>query len=270
MMRYLKFYFILLSLVLISIFVSPSSAHTLNDNEPPIPPWPTYITVDMYLLDENGNNLGIPCGSVSTNYGCTKYCTDPHNKCDTTRVADYPYQSSTIDVPLETYYLLNVLTTEMNPTYYSQPAALQAQAIAARPYLGNQINNDPGCCNNSISYQAFVPFAWGSLNEDENYSLHEPGMATPCSGELSISQQRACDAIASQHYIAQANNNPFLLPALAMFSSDIETETVDHTTGEDGKPYLKSVKEPISTNCDANTDLVNAHGIGFSQEGANR
>ncbi|GAB4401998.1 MAG: hypothetical protein OHK0052_25380 [Anaerolineales bacterium] len=224
----------------------------------------------MYQLDDFGNKKSDLCTPTSTNYGCTKYCTDPYDNCDITRVVDYPYASSTINVPIETYYLLNVLTTEMNPGLYNQPAALQAQAIAARSYMGYFLNNpNPDKpYNNSITYQAFVPFAWDSLNPVSSYTPLEPTTANPClAGGLSDLQQLVCEAVAPAYYIAQVNNNPNFLPAKALFSADIENQTVDATAD---KPYFKGVADPISTACDANTDFNNAHGIGLSQEGASR
>lgn len=271
-MRHLKYTILLLMSILLlgSYFIHSSASETPLDG---IPPFPTYVTVEMYVLDSEGNNTGLPCNTTTTGrrYGCTKYCTDYFfPKCNYSHNDDYPYDSSTIDVPVETYYLLNVLTTEMDPAKYSQLAALQAQVIVARSYMGYIINNPEGMppLNNSIEWQAFMPFAWDSLNTYENYTPFEPYIETPCSAVgFPRAQQLACDAIASKHYIAQAPNNPDLRPAKALFFSDIDNYTVDATYD---KPYLKGVPEPISTNCDADWPTYPNHGWGFSQEGANR
>jgi hypothetical protein len=53
----------------------------------------------------------------------------------------YPFSTSTPSVPVETNYPLNVVSKEMSSSL-SDPAALGAQAIAARSYMAYHVNNN--------------------------------------------------------------------------------------------------------------------------------
>ncbi|MCE7920680.1 MAG: hypothetical protein DYG85_14415 [Chloroflexi bacterium CFX1] len=226
------------------------------------PPFPETVIITMYRLLPDGTRTDIQCEVGDTNFGCTAFCnnTSPY-ECEDSRQEPYPYSSSIIDVPIETYYLLSVLSQELNPSQYPEPTALHAQTVVARSYLGYYLNNPPDePYNNSNTFQVFIPYKWDSLNPSAEPL--EPGETDPCANSTVNTEQRmACDALASGNSIASHTSG---LAAKAMFFADVQEQTVDATFD---KPYLKSVQEPISVSCDSDNF---GHGIGFSQEGAVR
>jgi peptidoglycan hydrolase-like amidase len=152
----------LYSLLIIFLFfrATPSKAAPLA-----IPPYPSTVNVTMYGLQPDGTRKAFTCNSGNKNFGCTAFCTDYNSEvCNLYRAQGYPYPTSTISAPIESYYLLDVISQEMNPWIYSEQVAVEAQAIAARSYLGWHINNTPGSFDNSNSYQVFIPFKFDSLN----------------------------------------------------------------------------------------------------------
>ncbi len=257
----------LFGLFLLGNFYTHSTAAPLTDG---IPPFPNTVEVKMYELRSDGSKTDTLCTPASTNYGCTAFCNTPNNtQCSPHiyPVKNYPYTTSTLSVPVETYYLLDVVSTEMTPTFdgYGQQSALHAQAIAARSYMGWHINNST-TYNNSISFQAYVPYKFDSLNPSA--VPLEPNTTDPCAaGSLNALQQKVCAAVASRYYIARAEDNPNKRPAFAEFSSDAYLRTA---TGDHG--YLIKVEDPISYD-PAILDIIsvsNAHQRGMSQNGANR
>lgn len=246
----------LLSSLSLSLVSLPQSIDTPME----IPPFPSTVSVEMYQLYGDGTSTGNLCSSGPQNWGCTAYCTD-RPECNTSQQKEYPYTTNVIDVPIETYYLLNVLSQELNPLRYPEPIALYAQAVVARSYMGYYLNNPPqDPYNNSNAFQVFIPFKWDSLNPSAEPL--EPNEANPCANDaLNTAQRMACDALASGNSIASHASG---LAAKVMFFSDVREQTVDASSD---KPYLKSVQEPISVSCDADNF---GHGWGFSQEGAVR
>jgi hypothetical protein len=258
-----KLIFSILGLVLLSSLATRSSAAPLA-----VPPYPTYVAVQMYQLTENGTALpDKPCDAGNRKYGCTIYCNNPDwDVCDHTWSFGYPYAGSTAYPVIETYYLLDVVSQEMNPLQFGEPIALHAQAIAARSFLGWYLNNAPGGYDNSNGRQVFIPYKFDSLNPAA--IPLEPNTTNPCaSGSLNNPQRLVCNAIASRYYLARADNNPNNYPAFAEFTADVEAATHDHP--EMWRfPYLKGVADPISAACDS-IDF-GANLAGMSQKGANR
>jgi hypothetical protein len=222
----------------------------------------------MYGLQPDGTRKAFTCNFGSTNYGCTAFCRDySSDVCEYGRAAlGYPYSTSTISALIESYYLLDVVSQEMNPWIYSEQVALDAQAIAARSFLGWYINNAPGGYDNSNNRQVFIPFKFDSLNPSAEPL--EPAIVDPCStGSLNDQQHLICGTIASRFYIARGYNNPNSYPAFAEFTSDVKTMTRNNPDLT-SFPYLASVLDPISTACDSAD--VGANLDGMSQKGANR
>jgi len=176
-------------------------------------------------------------------------------------------------VPIESYYLLNVISQEMTPSVYGEPTALRVQAIASRSYAGWFINNAPDDFDNSSARQVFIPFRFDSLNPTAEPL--EPDETNPClSTTLNELQCMVCDAVSTGDYIGLSSVD---LPAFAEFSTDAYLQTVTNTDDRngDGKPdfpYLSSVDDPISYD-PAILDIIaatNAHQRGMSQGGLNR
>jgi hypothetical protein len=140
---------------------------------------------------------------------------------------------------------------------------LCAQAIAARSYAYWHINAGSQI-NNSISFQAFIPFKFESLAP-----VTFPSNANiPCaSANLNYSQQKVCDAVAPRYHVSYDEQ-----PAFTEFFADVRTRTLTNTTDidSDGKldyPYLRGVEDPISWEP---TIVDDGHGHGMSQKGASR
>lgn len=239
----------------------------------------SYVVMEMHSLTDVGGDRGIPCSPDNNkDWGCTAFCDNrlqngeiDHSYdgvCGRVRdpVHEYPYASSSLTVPVESWYLLNVVSQEMNPAIYSRPGALQAQAIAARSYLGWQMNNSTGTFTNANAFQVFIPYRFDRLNPSA--APLEPGQTSPCGQSgLNNAQRAACQAVAPRYYLARSDVD---LPAFAEFSSDVMAQTVSYVTPTPSGldfPYLRSVPEPISNACDADNG---GHGRGMSQEGAVR
>lgn len=56
-----------------------------------VPPFPSNVTVVMYRLDENGTSTGQLCAHGDKFFGCTAYCTDIPDQCNTSRQVAFPY-----------------------------------------------------------------------------------------------------------------------------------------------------------------------------------
>ena len=259
-------HFIMTTLVVMMPFLL--FATTSQAAEEDVPPYPDSVALTMYQLNPDGSRTTNLCYSGSLNYGCTAYCRDyGFEVCEYGHSGVvYPYSSSSINIPIETYYLLNVISTEMNPMIYGEPIALHAQTIAARSFLGWYLNNAPEYYNNSNDRQVFVPFKFDSLKPESNPM--EPFISEPCaSNSLNNAQQKVCTATNSHYYIAREYDNPANLPAFSEFTADVFAQTRDHPELYRFS-YLLGVDDPISTACDANDFGYNLAGM--SQEGANR
>ena len=76
---------------------------------------PNSVTVTMYRLDysRGGSSTGIPCtfDPPDTEWGCTWF-DEAHFPQD---IRPYPYPDNPVTVPIETDYVLDVLSQEMGP-----------------------------------------------------------------------------------------------------------------------------------------------------------
>jgi hypothetical protein len=229
-----------------------------------------YITVTMYTLDSWGNNTGGLCSEFPDRWGCTAFCTNS-DRCivNDTGIYPYPYDTAMITVPVQTYYLLDVVSAEMNPAMVTEPQAVRAQAVASRSYVWYHIENTilsgaAASIDNSNGKQVFVPHLYDALFP--KYLPLEPTIADPCDPLIPHSppQQRACDAVAPRHYLSRWNTDA---PAFAAFASDIKTETFTFPPATPPHPELVGVKEPVSTACNA---VTSGNPYGMSGNGAMR
>jgi len=140
--------FVIICLISSLIPTSESKAAYLT-----VPPWPTNVPVNMYELLDRGDITGTQCSTGDIVYGCTAFCYNSTIACEQSQLIGYPYSTSTIYIPIEKYYLLDVVSSEMNPWKWSELVALQAQAIAARSFIGYHLNNSLGLINNSMNFK---------------------------------------------------------------------------------------------------------------------
>ena len=234
------------------------------------PPSMTGSHLRMRRLYPNGESRGIDCGMDDKSYGCTVYCnnydwpTCPAEDDPARGSRPYPYPSAWPDISFDKDYLLDVVAQETSPGLFD-PAAIQAQAIAARSYAWYQINNSPGnVINNSTSFQVFLPLKFETFGPDPDNE------SDPCqSANLSVNQTRLCQAVGTDSYYLSWDDesNPEHLPARANFFSD----ALEHSTSSGDKAYLIGVEDPISNdNATCSAADSAAHSWGMSQEGAQR
>lgn len=230
-----------------------------------------YTDVWMYQLTPSGaiREPDTLCMPGDTNWGCTAFCDnidpDYNPYCERARTLGYPssYINYTATTHIEHDYLLDVVTQEMSPQVYKEPAALRAQVVAARSFAHYFVNNPPPTPyppynNSSENYQVFVPYRFDALNPTEPPIM--PGNdACGATNLLNAAQLLVCEAVEPHQFIALEGYD---IAARADFSADIfaRTETADKT-------YLIAVDDPISTGCGA---VTSGNGYGFSQQGANR
>ncbi len=230
-----------------------------------------YVTVTMHILDDNGGIDDQLCELNDMRWGCTAFCTNSEQcTASDTGIHPYPYgNEQTITVPVQTYYLLNVVSQEMNPAMVTEPQAVRAQAVASRSYVWYHIENTilsgaAASIDNSNGKQVFVPHRYDALFP--KYLPLEPTIADPCDPLIPQSppQQRACDAVAPRYYLSRWNTDA---PAFAAFGSDIKNETSTFPPATPPHPELVGVKEPISTACNA---VTSGNSYGMSGNGAMR
>lgn len=149
---------LLMALVTLSMFATNTRTSALPTGRPLLSYTPEpNISIDMYELRGNGFKTKTQCAPGSKKFGCTAFCnnTEPEygEWCKSgDPIIPYPYPSSTIIVPVQTYYLLDVLQGEMRLEMFPIPVALRAQAIAARSYAWWQYENVELPINNSNSF----------------------------------------------------------------------------------------------------------------------
>ena len=136
-------YVLLLSLMIVGIFLVVSAmAWSHSATAKPLFSYtpPDSVTVNMDRLDYSlgGSDTGIPCqfDPPDTAWGCTWF-DDVHFPQD---IRPYPYPTNPITVPIETDYMLDVLSQEMGPAFH--PTALRAGAVATRSYVWWLIGNN--------------------------------------------------------------------------------------------------------------------------------
>lgn len=205
---------------------------------------PSYVTVKMYRLVspedvENDESLkvgeihpsGALCSAQSIVYGCTAFINN------VTR--PYPYENDNpVLVPVETDYLLDVVSQEMGSAEFHQNAR-HAQAIAARSYAYHReqfdIHTGTPVMDNSTASQAFIPYRFEKWDNQSNFS---PNYYNPCytwSYNLLSQQKRICNAVdASDNYITGINH-VFGLPDAPLFGTNAPAftkyfaDTFDHS-----------------------------------------
>lgn len=240
---------------------------------------PSTITVTNYVLDPDfGFNIRDDfalCADNKSAIGCTKWADRNSNggNCDVaSRICtplppdkQYPYLTSTITIPFETTYLLNVIAQEMGLPGYNKTARY-ANAIAARTYA---LNGIPDGIDNSTSDQVFLPNAFDALLPDyaetppiQSVNSDSQNLSsTFCEDEkpfMNKNQVEVCNAVMQRFYMSLDNNS---LPLFAEFHTDSLELTV---AGGEG---LVAVDDPISIGERVELD---GHGRGLSQKGASR
>ncbi len=260
-------------IVSISIVISLGAIYGLAAASAPASP-PSTIQVEMFHLDGGlivtiGNTPAACNTPINQNrMGCTAFY-QPTNVLTPppATVVAYPYGSTAApDLSFDDEYLKNVVPLEMSVDI-APPAALQAQAIAARSYAWKKVGN----LNNSIGSQHFVPYYYEFLRVVQGDAAHNP-TTTPtaalsnCSLITPTYQRAICDALSTPevNYITPHETDE---PALAEFSADAWMQTNAGAT-----PNLQSVADPISTPVAIQTTVAEtgAHGRGMSQLGAIR
>ncbi|MCO5188578.1 MAG: SpoIID/LytB domain-containing protein [Anaerolineae bacterium] len=124
---------------------------------------PSNISVKMYRLnldgspwvDQNTGNRAL-CSYSSTVFGCTAFTGSWTYR--------YPYgHINPVSVPIETDYLLDVVSQEMGTITFNEEAR-HAQAVAARSFAYHHSHFDPytgaPTMNNSTEFQVFIPYRW--------------------------------------------------------------------------------------------------------------
>ncbi|HUN22699.1 MAG TPA: SpoIID/LytB domain-containing protein [Anaerolineales bacterium] len=181
-------------------------------------------------------------------------------------------------VRLQEDYLLDLVGQEMSPRFSLQ--ALTAQAIAARSYTWNHLNNKqdgtpPDKLDNSVDDHAFIPYRFESHNNSRNPSTYPTIGYTPCVGAsgtlLNTDQIRLCNAVVNRTYLARADS---ILPADAAYIADFveRSQQSPEALPPTNKTYLQAVEDPISRAGLGACSATNVPGnpFGMSQNGANR
>jgi hypothetical protein len=214
---------------------------------------PSTVNVTMYALNINTGARLTLCEPNDTRYGCTAVPSQP-----------YPFGSTnpvTIQIDgtaVNNRYLRDVLPREMGPALF-HPAALRAQAVAARTYALWHIQAG-STINNSIEFQAFVPRFYDTLSSTEK-GLVDAALAPP--------------RYYMSYHIPFANGFRTVQvdePIFSEFSADAYLQTLTHPQQNPRHPYLLGVQDPISYD-PAIPGIVsggNAHQRGMSQNGAGR
>lgn len=239
-------------LLLISLFLGMISSHSALASFSP----PSNISLRVYRLETSGAlwvnpSTGTPrlCSTNDIYYGCTAFVGNSSYP--------YPYRTNPVTIPIETDYLLDVVSKEVIVGAF-HPTAIQAQAIVARSYAYWHIRQG-SAINNSNQFQVFVPYAFEALATTT--SPNNPGNLCT-SSHLNTNQRIVCNAVTPRHYIAFGVSPNDDLPAFTQYFADIR-----HRTVNGGPPYLIAVDDPISSHPDIVPD---GHGHGLSQKGASR
>ena len=257
---------ICLSAIGLLLVCNPTFAYTPPEN----------IEVTIYRLTDIGTIWQHPvtnapqlCSSGDDDYGCTED-------------GDYPYpygNSNPVTIPIETDYLLDVISQEMGSFEFNDDAR-HAQAVAARTYA-YFFDNAGLSLNNSTEHHVFIPYRFEiwehETGQEINFSLNATEPCRTWSFNLLPEQQNICRAVgASQWYITDGVPSRFPadeFPAFTEYFADIPFQTLTNTTQINPPantnllyPHLVGVQEPISQPPVAQ----NGHGRGLSQLGASR
>lgn len=224
------------------------------------------------------------CYSTSTWYGCTAFIGNWSYR--------YPYgYTNPVSVPVETDYLLDVVSQEMGTTT-SHSEARHAQAVVARSFAYHHEHFDSHTgtptMNNSTEAQVFIPYRWERWDTDYHFSGNS---GDPCYWwwtDFLPQQKLICTAVnASKDYVTGINHvydlpdTPLFgsnAPAFTKFFQDTFNHTPTATITEPSivpgsnpprhtYPYLVGVVDSVSSDPDVPT-LGHQHGM--SQNGASR
>lgn len=212
-----SFGILVLLLGVLGISVLQVAARTLLVYSPP-----SQISIRMYWLTASGARREpyTLCASGHTQWGCTAFCNEPGYPCEGSQTRAYPYATNPVTVPIETDYLLDVVPKEVSVEAF-HPAAIQAQAIAARSYAYWHIRQG-SAINNSTQFQVFVPYALEALPS----TTFPDNPSNPCaSGNLNNNQRIVCNAVAPRYYIAYGAYPDDDLPAFTEYFADIRNRT---------------------------------------------
>ena len=246
---------------------------------------PLSVTIEMYRLNLDGSiwvdqSTGnpAPCSSFSTVYGCTAFVGSWTYR--------YPYgYDNPVSVPIETDYLLDVVSQEMGAIPFNGEAR-HAQAVVARSFAYHHSHFDSHTgtptMNNSTASQVFIPYRWEKWDAGYHFSGNS---GNPCYywwTDFLPQQKLICTAVdASKDYVTGINNiydlpdTPLFgsnAPALTQFFGDTPDATVTESSIVPGTtrhtyPYLVGVADSISSDPGVG---VNGHEHGMSQNGASR
>lgn len=220
---------------------------------------PDNVTLVMYRLNfpdgskliDPDTNRPVPCVKddpiIAQSYGCTAITDDP--------TYAYPFDTSTITIGIDGTggpdnarypypYLWDVVPQEldMNGSQGNKPlSAVAAQAIAARTYIYQRItySDQYGTPNNSTQFHVFLPYRYANLTDAQ--------------------QERVQAGTASRAYMTEPGST---YPIEAVYGADNPANTV-----EGNRPYLQSVRDPISA---AYGVLDGTGNGGMSSKGASR
>lgn len=248
---------------------------------------PTNISVKMYRLnldgspwvDQNTGNHAL-CSYSSTVFGCTAFTGNWTYR--------YPYRyDNPVSVPIETDYLLDVVSQEMGTITFNEEAR-HAQAVVARSFAYHHSHFDPSTgaptMNNSTEFQVFIPYRWEKWDTGYHFSGNSGNPCHYWRTDFLPQQNLICTAVnVSKDYVTGINNvydlpdTPLFgtnAPALAQFFGDtpLATETEDSIVPGTNPPrhtypYLVGVADPISSH---STIVIKGHQHGMSQNGASR
>lgn len=251
--------FLLIGIPIFLVVLFLTRGHSMLKAAPsPVYPPATHVPVNMYELTRGGEIIpNRPCSLNNMNWGCTAFCNNFSDVCTAGPTKPYPYSISSPSVPIESDYLLDVVSHEAFPGRLSA-VAVEANAIAARSftYRHIQINST---IDNSTNKHVFVPYRFESLNP----TVTADNPSNVCASvNLNSAQQKVCNGVAHRYYVSYPVPPNEDTPALTQYFSDIRNATI-----AGGQPYEVSVADPISSD----PAIVQVgHGKGMSQNGASR
>jgi hypothetical protein len=253
-----------------------------------VPPTNVYVTYyhltfpdAVLIVDGHGSatacSIRVSQSIYDDTYGCTEAQLGGHD-WSYPYPADPKYGPGVYYIPIETNYLPDVLSHEMDPHTYHNPQSEKAQAIASRTYVYYKISitaqvtnfgNIPTQYYNKKSppaNQTDIPYAFAVFLNNPNYPNNptvlqstEPGSSCQNTPNLTSTEGDVCNAISNTQGDYLAYNNS---PIDAEFSNDTIGATI-----YGNQTCLQPIQDPISTACDSSN---NGNLYGMSQLGANR
>lgn len=258
-----------------------SSSSPLSTFTPPTNVFVTYyhMTFPDGVVIVDRHNHPVPCTTRKSSkfYDDTYGCTEVQNGgywWSYPYPPDPTYGAGVYSNPVETNYLPDVLSHEMDPHTYPNPQSEMAQAIASRTYVYYKINNNQQVTNFGNVPQAYqgppfanqtdIPYSFAvylnNLSTPTALQISEPGNLCQNTPNLTSTEIDVCNAISNTQGIYLTYNNA---PIDAEYGDDAGSVTVM----EQGTNYNIAVDDPNGTTCGAEWDYS---GWGMSQKGANR